>query len=100
MTHLSKVSVYLLKIIFHPHKQIFINTSLQVIVIEIKLNYTFTIVSFYLPPCDDINKQEWLYVFNSITTPKLVIGDFNAWNVLWISLATNVRGKLIEEVML
>lgn len=83
-----------------PHKQILINSELQTVVIEIQLNIKFTIISFYIPPCKSFSKQELKKIFDSITTPKIVIGDFNSWNVAWGSQSNNHRGNILESAIM
>lgn len=82
-----------------PHKQIHINCDYQVVAIEVNLNKTFTVLSFYIPPCQDISIREISRIISLFTTPLLIVGDFNCWNTIWGSSNNNSRGILMETII-
>ncbi|KAI8116080.1 putative RNA-directed DNA polymerase from transposon X-element [Lucilia cuprina] len=82
-----------------PHRQINITSVYQVVAIEVNLSKTFTVLSFYIPPCQDISINEISNIISSITTPLLILGDFNSWNTIWGSTNNNNRGILMENII-
>ena len=83
-----------------PHKVINIDTEYQLVTIEINLNIKFTILSFYIPPSEDISVRELTNIIYPFNTPVLVVGDFFGCNTIWGSTYNNRRGKLLASIIL
>lgn len=59
----------------------------------------FTICSFYWDFVTEASESDLEGFFQSLPSPFLVCGDFDAHNTLWGSSSTNARGTLIEGVL-
>ena len=82
-----------------PHKVKRLSSPLQILVIEINLQLTFTIVSIYIPPSQNFSLHDLTNIFSNINTPILFLGDVNSWNTLWGSAKNNSRGDTIEQAL-
>ena len=82
------------------HKLIPINSDISVIALEIDFIEKFTIVSLYIPPQQQFSSSQINYILSLITTPIILIGDVNAWSLLWGSASTNIRGQILEDIIL
>ena len=82
-----------------PHKQIHIQSNIQVVAIEISLNIKFTLISLYIPPCLNFDIHDLLNIFRNTTGRLIVLGDFNSWNTLWGSPVNNRRGNIVENAL-
>ena len=82
------------------YKLIPVNSEYQIIAVEIKLNIKFTIISFYIPPNQDISPKEISNIINSFNTPVLVFWDFNGWNIIWDKTTNNNRDIVLENIIL
>ena len=82
-----------------PSARLYLNTSLQAVAVKIRLHKSITICSLYLPPQEQINKSELDNLFHQLPGNVLVLGDYNAHNVLWNSSYTSTRGRIIEDIV-
>ncbi|KAJ8962102.1 hypothetical protein NQ318_018056 [Aromia moschata] len=57
-----------------------------------------TLCNIYLP---DFNRSidDFLNISSQLSTPFIINGDFNAYNVLWSSGHTDARGRMIETLI-
>ncbi|XP_050505261.1 uncharacterized protein LOC126883649 [Diabrotica virgifera virgifera] len=60
-----------------------------------------TICSIYIPPPPDhpLNEKELVDLIFQLPHPYLLVGDFNAHNIIWGSPHTFGKGKVIENVL-
>ena len=87
-----------------PHKNITLQTQLEIQAIEIYLDQTtITIINCYLPPDREQDyhfTNELKNVFNTIHTPIILCGDFNAHHTLWDTNTTqDRRGTLLHDIV-
>uniref|UniRef100_A0A0K8W3B0 RNA-directed DNA polymerase from mobile element jockey n=1 Tax=Bactrocera latifrons TaxID=174628 RepID=A0A0K8W3B0_BACLA len=82
-----------------PHKQIPVSSNIATIAIEISLSFQFSIISLYIPPSQNFSCSDLINIFRTISTPFIIVGDFNAWSPLWGSATTNIRGSMIEDLV-
>lgn len=54
----------------------------QAIAINVTLHKTMTIYSLYIPPNDDIDKNELKKLIDQLLKPFILLGNFNSHNVL------------------
>lgn len=96
--NLSGCGIYIKNTIIH--REISLNTDIDCIAIEvINRNQTTTIVSIYLKPGVRIKSRKIQSLINQIKQSYILMGDFNSHNTLWGSNNTDVRGKIIEEIL-
>jgi ribonuclease HI len=79
------------------HSHVNLNTSLQATAVRVTLHRTFTICSLYISPSVRVNIEELNDLYNQLTSPCLILGDFNGHSPLWGSPQSNNRGNLIED---
>ena len=61
---------------------------------------TITVCSIYLTPSSKLNVTDIDNLLSQLPPPILLLGDFNAYSSLWGCSKTNVRGKLVEDLLL
>lgn len=77
-----------------------ITTDLQVVAIQIFFPFKITICNLYLPPNIKVSFSSIQDLINQLEPPYIVMGDFNAHNLLWGSAQSDCRGRVIEKVIL
>jgi len=80
-----------------PHKVIPLNTNLQAIAVSVTLQRVITFCSIYLPPNTNLVPNELDTLIQQLPAPFVLLGDFNAHNVLWGSNHISDRGHKIED---
>jgi len=55
---------------------------------------------FHLSPSSKLNINDFDILITQLPLPILLLGDFNAHSSLWDCSKTNVRGKLVEDILL
>ena len=82
------------------HRRIPIQTTLQVVAIELTASNVKSIASIYLPPQKQIGREEIADVISQLPEPFMLLGDYNAHHGLWYSSGEDSRGKMIENVLM
>ena len=82
-----------------PHKLCQLNTNLQATALRITCHKTITVCSIYLPPSLKLNSSDLDDLITQLPPPVLLLGDFNAHSSLWGCPKTDIRGKLIEDLL-
>ena len=67
------------------------NTSSSNFISLLPVGYHVTI---YIPPRDDIDKNELKKLIDQFSRPFILLGDFNSHNTLWGCKDTNKNGKM------
>jgi len=80
-----------------PHRVIPLNTNLQAIAVSVTLQRVITFCSIYLPPNTNLVPNELDTLVQQLPAPFVLLGDFNAHNILWGSNHTSDRGHKIED---
>ena len=80
-----------------PHHFVKLDSTLQVVAVNISLNKTNTLCSVYLPPSSPIDVKELDHLVDQLTTPFILMGDFNAHHTLWGCTNMNDKGRIIED---
>ena len=83
-----------------PHSRIQLNTSLQAIAIRATYHRTISVCSIYLSPSAKFTSNDLEDLLSQLSPPVLLLGDLNACSTLWGSSKTDIRGKLVEELLL
>ena len=81
------------------HSRIHLHTTLQVVAIETPTSNVGSIASMYLPPGQNINRDEISEVIEQLPKPLMLLGDFNAHHKLWYNNFNDARGKDIERIL-
>lgn len=76
--------------------EINIVSELQVVAIKVISPVNITICNVYLP---DINWtiEQINNIIEQLSSPYVVMGDFNAHNTLWGSIKTDAKGRILEK---
>jgi exonuclease III len=80
-----------------PHSIIDLDTTLQAKAVSVSLFKTVTICSIYLSPSTPLDTQALDKLVQQLPKPFLLLGDFNAHNVVWGCHDTNNRGNIIDS---
>ena len=82
-----------------PSKPCNLTTNIPAIAIQVRLDQLYTICNVYLPHHQDISSQEVENLFNQLSEPTIIAGDFNAKHTLWGNVMNDRRGHLIENII-
>lgn len=82
-----------------PSKVIPITTTLEAIAVEIQHPLKLNICNVYLPGDQQITCEDLSMLLDQIPYPRIVLGDFNAHNIMWGSNHTDKRGRTVEDLM-
>lgn len=66
---------------------------------DIYIPLKITIISIYLPNDERVTKEQIRRLFQQVSHPLIVKGDFNSHNPIWGSSHRDSRGKFWEEMM-
>ena len=79
-----------------PHDEVKLNTPLQAKAIEISIHKKITICSIYIPPSTNLDPKMLDDLVQQLPAPFMLLGDFNAHNMLWGCNDFNSKGRKIE----
>lgn len=82
-----------------PVHQISLNTNLQAVAVSLMIGKRVNICSLYLPPSENIPRQEIENLIKQLPKPFLLLGDFNAHSRLWFDRRDCARGKVIQKII-
>ena len=82
-----------------PHNQFLLQSSLQVVAVQIYLQRKYTVCSLYLPPNNTFPEDEFKSILNQLPKPFLILGDMNGRNHLWGDLINNQRGRNLCSII-
>ena len=80
-----------------PHSIIPLNTTLQAMAVSVTLHRVITFCSIYIPPNLNLITNELDNIVQQLPTPFVLLGDFNAHNILWGSNYISDRAHKIED---
>ena len=66
-----------------PERKIDLQTELQATAISVTLDREITICSVYIPPSFSLNSKHLDNLLQQLTSPYILLGDFNGHNILW-----------------
>lgn len=79
--------------------QIHINTNLEAVAIKIEQKQEINLCTLYLPPNEALDSEELSSLLQQIPLPRIILGDFNCHNIIWGSMMTNRKGRILEEIL-
>jgi hypothetical protein len=62
------------------------------------LNFCFTLCNIYLPPVVPVSPADLTNLISQLPPPFILLGDFNARNILWGAVRTDERGRSVHDV--
>ena len=74
-----------------------IATNLQAVAVRVHLEQHVTILNLYITREQDFTLLELENLLQQLPQPIIFVGDFNSYNVLWGSVRSDVRGRIIES---
>jgi len=80
-----------------PFSIIKLNTTLQAVAIRITLHKVITICSLYIPPTSNCDLNALDNLLHQLSSPVLMLGDYNAHSPIWGWRNQDHRGRLIED---
>lgn len=80
-------------------EKIQLNTNLQAAATRLFLTSAISVCSIYLPPNKKIDKAELSDLISSLPSPFILLGDFNAHNIIWGGRYKNDHGKVLEDCL-
>ena len=82
-----------------PAHQVPLVTNLQAVAVSLTLHRKITVCSIYLPPEEEISRQEIERLLEQLPKPFLLLGDVNAHCKLWYDDKDCRRGKIIRKII-
>ena len=83
-----------------PQRNIPLNTNLEAVATRVTLNNkTITICSIYNRPSLPLKSNELFDLTNQLPMPFIMLGDFNAHNILWGGNNTDPNGREVENLI-
>ena len=79
------------------HKELQINSDLQIKAVTLTTNKKFTLCSVYLPPQKRINGEDLDNIIQQLPGAYMLLGDFNAHHTLWGCRNISNKGKTMED---
>lgn len=92
------VAIYLHQDI--PYEEIVLTTQHQAVAVRANLGQNVSICSVYISGSHAVSRQSLEQICGQLTPPFILMGDFNAHNILWGSRDTRPRGRIIEDFIL
>lgn len=80
-------------------KELQLHTQLQAVAVRVVMQVSMTVCSLYVPPSANLVRAEFEQLLSQLPEPFIVCTDINARNGLWGSERTDMRGRMIEEVL-
>lgn len=77
--------------------QLPLTTNFQAIAIKLNIPYEVNICNLYIHPNENLIEYDFQQLLDQIPEPRIILGDFNAHNILWGSSKSNKRGKTLES---
>lgn len=77
--------------------QIPLTTHYEAVAVSIRAPIKFSICNIYLPNSHDIHSDDLDALIKQIPPPRIIMGDFNAYNTIWGSVHDDRRGRIMEE---
>ena len=82
-----------------PQAEVTIVSPLQAKAVQISTPRKLTICTLYLSPSLRVDARHLDDLIDQLPSPFLILGDFNAHNLLWGCTTNNTRGNLIEKII-
>ena len=79
-----------------PYTPISLTTPLQAVAATIHLNTKITICNLYNSRNHQLSVSELQRLYNQLPQPCILLGDFNAYHLLWGCRSTDSRGRILE----
>ena len=76
-----------------------LDTNLQAAAASATLHQTITICSIYIPPHIQIIDTELDQLFQQLSRPFILMGDFNCHNIIWGCKEINKKDKILEKII-
>lgn len=73
------------------------NLPLQAVAVQIFLGHLYTLCSLYLPPGATVDKRDLVNLVSNISSPFLLLWDFDGRHHLCFGVTINPRGVLISS---
>ncbi|XP_072403106.1 uncharacterized protein [Diabrotica undecimpunctata] len=79
--------------------QIPIVSDLEAVAIRIISTSLVSICNVYLPSDKQVSSDSFCRLLEQLPRPRIILGDFNAHNIIWGSDHTSVRGSSIADIL-
>uniref|UniRef100_A0A2S2QNX7 RNA-directed DNA polymerase from mobile element jockey n=1 Tax=Sipha flava TaxID=143950 RepID=A0A2S2QNX7_9HEMI len=84
----------------YPCEEIILNTDIEAIAVTIILPHTnITICNMYIPNKKEFTLSDIEQIVHRLPYPFIIVGDFNSHSKTWGSYKTDLKGKIIEELL-
>ena len=80
-----------------PCTPVSVDSTLQIVAAQVQLRTRFTVCNIYSSRSHQLSIQLLHSIYRQLPQPCLLLGDFNAYNVLWGSAVTDTRGRAVEQ---
>ena len=78
------------------HTEIEIDSPLQAVAVTVSMQKKLNLCSVYIPPSRSLDIRELDNLYNQLPGYNVILGDFNAHNLLWGCKANSPKGDIVE----
>ena len=82
-----------------PFQTIDLNCALQAVAAVVQLDVPITKCSLYASRNHNLTQESLSEVLDQLPAPMVILGDFNSYNTLWGCRTTDLRGRIVEDVV-
>ena len=72
---------------------------LQLVAVQLHLRRTYTVCSLYFPPNSPVDREDFVFLVQQLSSPFIILGDYNGGHTLWRDALVNPRGAMIASVV-
>ena len=80
-----------------PQREIKLITTLQAVTVSVTLEKEITICAVYIPPSFHSETEHLETLLKQLSSPYILVGDFNGHNILWGCKENNHKGNIFED---
>ena len=82
-----------------PYERVPLNTPIQAVTVKIQTTSLITICNIYSSRSHPLSTALLNNLFNHLSHPLIIIGDFNAYNQMWGSRTRDAFGLVVEDFL-
>ena len=82
-----------------PQIPLTIRTTLQAVAVQVDLTRKYSICSLYLPPNENVSRDDIVDIIHQLPQPFLLVGDLNCRHPLWGDVLANAKGNLVASII-
>ena len=82
-----------------PYERLPLTTEIQAVAIRVQLSSLITFCNIYSSRSHNLTTENLEHLFLQLPAPVVLLGDFNAYSLIWGSRVNDTRGTQVERFM-